>query len=47
VAAGAAIVFGAADVWAGRHQSRIYFADLAPQAFFTPAWFVPWGQSEG
>jgi hypothetical protein len=42
VAAGSAIVFSVADVWAGKNQSRIYFADLAPQALFTPAWFLRW-----
>ena len=42
VAAGSAIVFSIADVWAGRNQSRVYFADLAPQALLTPVWFVPW-----
>ena len=42
VAAGSAIVFSAADVWAGLNQSRVYFADLVPQALFTPAWFVRW-----
>jgi hypothetical protein len=42
VAAGSAIVLSVADVWAGKNQSRIYFADLAPQALFTPSWFLPW-----
>jgi hypothetical protein len=42
VAAGMAVVFSAADVWAGKHKSRVYFADLVPQAVFTPAWFLPW-----
>ena len=42
VAAGSAIVFTVADLWAGRNQSRLYFADLAPQALLTPAWFLPW-----
>ena len=42
VAAGTAIVFSVADLWAGKNQSPIYFADLGPQALFTPAWFRPW-----
>jgi hypothetical protein len=42
VAAGSAVVFSVADVWAGMNQSRVYFADLVPQALFTPAWFLPW-----
>jgi hypothetical protein len=42
LAAGSAVAFGAADVWAARNQSRMYLADLAPQALLTPAWFRPW-----
>ena len=42
VAAGSAVVFSVADVWAGMNQSRVYFADLVPQALFIPAWFLPW-----
>ena len=42
VAGGSALVFSVADVWAGKNQSRIYFADLAPQALFAPAWFRRW-----
>jgi hypothetical protein len=41
-AAGSAVLFGIADIWAGRNQSRVYFADLVPEALFTPAWFLPW-----
>jgi hypothetical protein len=44
VVTGSAIVFGVADVWAGRNQSAIYYADLAPQAIFTTTWFVPWSE---
>jgi hypothetical protein len=42
VAAGSAVVLTAADVWAGRNQSKMYFADVPAQALFTPAWFLPW-----
>lgn len=44
VAAGSAAVFAVADVWAGKNQSRIYFADVPLQALFTPAWFVAWSE---
>jgi hypothetical protein len=46
LAAGSAAVFSVADVWAGLNQSRVYFADVPAQAFFTPAWFVPWGHRD-
>ena len=42
LAAGSAVVFSVADVWAGRNQSPIYFADIPAQALLAPAWFVPW-----
>jgi hypothetical protein len=44
VAAGSAVVFSVADVWAGKNQSRIYFADVPAQALFAPAWFVSWSE---
>jgi hypothetical protein len=46
VAAGSAVVFSIADVWAGLNQSRLYFADVPAQALFAPAWFVPWDRRE-
>jgi hypothetical protein len=45
VAAGSAAVLAVADVWAGRNQSRAYFADVPMQALFAPAWFVPWDEA--
>ena len=42
LAAGTALVFGVADLYAGRRVSPVYFGDLVPQALFTPAWFASW-----
>lgn len=42
LAAGSALVFGAADVYAGIRVSRVYFGDLIPQVAFTPVWFRSW-----
>jgi hypothetical protein len=46
LAAGGAVVFGAADLWAAKHQSRVYLADLVPHALLTPAWFVRWQRTD-
>ena len=42
LAAGSALIFVLADLYAGRRVSAVYFGDLLPQALFTPAWFVSW-----
>ena len=47
LAAGSAVVFSVADVWAGRNQSRAYFADVPAQVLLTPAWFLPWQDRSG
>jgi predicted small integral membrane protein len=47
LAAGSAIVFGIADLYAGSRVSPVYFADLVPQALVTPAWFASWESWNG
>jgi hypothetical protein len=46
LAAGSGVVLAVADVWAGRNESKMYFADLPLQVLFTPAWFIPWRASQ-
>jgi hypothetical protein len=45
LAAGQALVFVAADVFAARTQSRMYLGDVVLQAACLPAWIVPWESS--
>jgi hypothetical protein len=42
LAGGSALVFGAADLYAGARVSRVYFGDLVAQLLFTPVWFRSW-----
>ena len=42
LALGSGVVFGLADVYAARTQSRLYLGDLVLQLGFAPAWLTSW-----